>query len=263
MFGWRKSRAAGVGNIFAVYDSVGRRLPASMLALPPACSASCAVGVGHIRAATASIKLLPSLLRRGVTRAPLVPNDATGVGHIRAAVARPRPAFADAPGRLLLPVTVGVGHGSCLAIAPSVGRSVAPGLSERLNMLPLSTVHGVGYTAPGDDPDPLTKMRCPTVGRGKHIPSRIEPERGQVAENDSESPRSERWAVLHSHPLGFHFANHAGELSPEPRALAIESGAATGNADVLARESARNAVSNASPRASVKAEHVIPYRERR
>jgi hypothetical protein len=130
-------------------------------------------------------------------------------------------------------------------------------------MLPLSTVHGVWNTATGNDPDPLTQMRGAAVGRGKHVPASIKPERGQVAENDSESSRSERWAVLHSHPLGSHFANHAGELSPEPGSLAVDAGAGAGDADVLAREAARNAVSNASPRSAVKGAHVIPYRERR
>lgn len=81
-------------------------------------------------------------------------------------MARPVPDFFDAPGRLLFPVTVGVGHRLCLAIAPSVGRSAAPALSDRLNMLPLSTVHGVGNTAPGDDPDSLTQMRGAAVGSG-------------------------------------------------------------------------------------------------
>jgi hypothetical protein len=59
---------------------------------------------------------------------------------------------------------VGVGHKPCRAIAPSVGRSAALALADWLNMLPLSTMHGVWNMTPGEDPDSLTKMRGAAVG---------------------------------------------------------------------------------------------------
>jgi hypothetical protein len=92
---------------------------------------------------------------------------------------------------------------------------------------------------------------------------RIVPHRGQVSENDSEPPRSESWGVFHEDVSGHHFANDAGELSPESGALAINSRSAAGEADVLAREAARYHVNNASPWSSVKGSHVIPNGERR
>jgi hypothetical protein len=96
-----------------------------------------------------------------------------------------------------------------------------------------------------------------------HSPPRIIPHRGQVSENDSESPRSESWGVFHVDVPRHHLANDAGELSPQPGALASESFATAGKADILARESTRYHVNKAAPWSSVKGAHIIPNRERR
>jgi hypothetical protein len=96
-----------------------------------------------------------------------------------------------------------------------------------------------------------------------HSPPRIIPHRGQVSENDSESPRSESWRVFHEHVSGSNFANDAGELSPEPGAFAVQPGPVSCDAGVLARESSRYHVNNAAPWSSVKGADVIPDRERR
>jgi hypothetical protein len=52
-------------------------------------------------------------------------------------------------------------------------------------------------------------------------------------------------------------------VTPHAAALAVDAGAFSGCADVLARKSARNDVNNAAPRSSVKGLNVIPNRERR
>lgn len=74
--------------------------------------------------------------------------------------------------------------------------------------------------------------------RAKHSPFRIEPHRGQVSENGSESARSEHWAVLHEDEAWLYFANDPSELAPKPGALAFNACAFSGGADVLAREAA-------------------------
>jgi hypothetical protein len=72
-------------------------------------------------------------------------------------------------------LAVGVGHRLNLAMAPRVGRSCAPSLSERLKRLPVSRVTGVGKK-----PDSLSEVWRSNVGRSKASPFNIEPEFGQV-----------------------------------------------------------------------------------
>jgi hypothetical protein len=98
--------------------------------------------------------------------------------------------------------------------------------------------------------------------RTEHTPLRIEPHLGQVAENDSESTRSERWRVFHEDVLRSYFTNHAGHFFPEAGAFSCDSFTSSGATDVLARETSRNHVNNASPRSAVKSFDVTPNRER-
>ena len=97
--------------------------------------------------------------------------------------------------------------------------------------------------------------------RAKHSPFRIEPHRGQVSENGSDSARSEHWAVFHEDEARLYFANDPSELAPKAGTVAFDAFAFAGNADVLARESARHHVNTSAPRSSVKGSHVIPDRE--
>jgi hypothetical protein len=99
------------------------------------------------------------------------------------------------------------------------------------------------------------------VGSSQHCPSAVIPERGQVTEDNSESPSNESWTVFHEHVSGSNFANDARHVGPETGTLSSDSCAFSGNTDVLARKSPRHHVNNASPRSSVKGSHVIPYRE--
>jgi hypothetical protein len=146
-----------------------------------------------------------------------------GVAHSFTAVASPVPLFGPAPIRLLLPVTVGVGH----------------------------------------KPEPVAAMGSADVGSSQHAPPTAIPERGQIGEDSPKSSNKQRWAVLHEDEAGSNLAHNARELAPEPGACAADAGTGAGQADVLAGKAARNDVNTASERSAVKGANVIPNREGR
>lgn len=110
----------------------------------------------------------------------------------------------------------------------------------------------------GHNPDAFAQVVGAEVSCGNDIPFRIEPERGQVSENNSKPPRSEHWAVLHEHVAGSNLANDPCHFSPQARAVSSESSTLAGGTDVLTREASRNHVNKAAPRSSVKTAHVRP-----
>jgi len=74
------SRLHGVGNVSALFTAVAK--PSPLRALRPTLLwLPLTVGVGHIRALTASTSVPPSLALLGVTRPALVPSDEVGVGQ--------------------------------------------------------------------------------------------------------------------------------------------------------------------------------------
>jgi hypothetical protein len=93
-------------------------------------------------------------------------------------------------------------------------------------------------------------------------PPRIIPQLGQVSENSSKPARSEHWGVFHERESRSYFANDARHVLPHSASLSINPRATAGAANVLARETSRNHVNNASPRLAVKGCHVIPNGER-
>jgi len=112
-------------------------------------------------------------------------------------------------------------------------------------------------------PKPVALVRRSNIGSSQHCPFAVIPERGQVTEDNSESPSKQSWTVLHKRETGSNLANDARHVGPHPGSFAADARAFSGNADVLAREAARYDVNNASPRPAVKGANVIPYRERR
>jgi hypothetical protein len=97
----------------------------------------------------------------------------------------------------------------------------------------------------------------------QHCPFTVIPERGQITEHSSESASNESWTVFHERIAGSNLANDPRHVRPESRLLAVNSGALSGDADVLAGKAARYHVNNASPYFSSKTPNVIPNRERR
>tara|TARA_Y100001970_G_C14231189_1_gene858749 strand:- start:1759 stop:2142 length:384 start_codon:yes stop_codon:yes gene_type:complete len=91
---------------------------------------------------------------------------------------------------------------------------------------------------------------------------RCEPHRGQVPENGSESPSSERWAVFQQARAGSYFSQDPRDFGPESRLLALDACASPGNADVGAWPACCDHVNTAFPSSSVKGPRVIPDRER-
>jgi hypothetical protein len=108
------------------------------------------------------------------------------------------------------------------------------------------------------DPDAISLVISAGMVRAQNSMLRVEPQRGQVSENGSETSNSEHWGVLHVDVSGSYFANDASELRPESRLLSLDACTLAGCADVLTRESAANNVDCSSPRFPVKGGDVIP-----
>ena len=113
----------------------------------------------------------------------------------------------------------------------------------------------------GKNPDSLSPVRGANIGRSEHAPLRIVPERGQVTEHGPESPSNESWRVFHEAESWSYLANDAGHFSPEPRPRAVDTCPGACDADVLAREAARDDIHESSPRTPVEGGHVIPHWE--
>ena len=105
-------------------------------------------------------------------------------------------------------------------------------------------------------------MGSAAISSGYNSPSTVIPHRGQVSEDCAKSSPNKCRAIFHERETGSYFANDAHKLFPESAPLAFDSRTFSGNADVLARESATNDIHESIPRASVKCSHVIPDGER-
>jgi len=110
----------------------------------------------------------------------------------------------------------------------------------------------------GQNPDPFSQVRSTGVGRRNNSPPCIEPHLGKVAKHSPESSRNESWRVLHEDVTGSNFANDSGHFDPQARSFAVDSCSLSGNANILARESAANDIDDSSPGLSVECPHVVP-----
>jgi hypothetical protein len=113
----------------------------------------------------------------------------------------------------------------------------------------------------GHKPEPVALVWGANLGSSQHCPPAVIPERGQVTLHSSESASNEGWAVFHEAVAGSNLANDPRHVGPHSAAGSVNAGSFSGDADVLAREAARNHVNKSSPRPSVKAAHVRPNRE--
>jgi hypothetical protein len=85
-----------------------------------------------------------------------------------------------------------------------------------------------GVPSPGEDEDALAAVRGSRLGRGETVPLRIEPERGEIMEDDVEAASSEGGDVLDEDVAGLDFVDDAGVLGPEAGAGSADSGLLTG-----------------------------------
>jgi hypothetical protein len=154
-------------------------------------------------------------------------------------------------------VARGVGHvATCVPSCPSIP---SPFQSRATGVIHDSRL---GRSSPRENEHPLATVRRANACRAEHAPFRIEPEGGQVAEYAVEPSNNESAHVLHEDVARSHVANDPSKLSPEPRALAVETSAFAGEADVLAREAASDAIHDATPRSSVEGADVTVDRRR-
>ena len=102
-------------------------------------------------------------------------------------------------------------------------------------------------------------MAGANIGRSKTTPFRIEPERGQVAENVSKPSRNEPWHVFQEDELRSYFAKYSRHVWPEPSLVGLGFSLA-GEADGLTREPGSDAIHFATPRATVEGSKVRPDR---
>jgi hypothetical protein len=110
----------------------------------------------------------------------------------------------------------------------------------------------------GNNEDSKSPSSGTGVGSSEHSPSRIHPQVGQVSENSAKPPRSECWRVFHERPFGLSLANDSGHLGPQSRPFAVDSGAASGDADILTGESTANDIDAASPSTASEGSDVSP-----
>lgn len=125
--------------------------------------ALCLVGVGHVRRPTTVSRFgnWSALCADSGVMVADIALHFRGVGHFVANVASP---FADCESLPLI---------------------FAPFMSDFCGVASVSPL--------GKAPPPLTLMGRTNVGCGQHCPSRIVPARGQVSENNSQSPTNDCW----------------------------------------------------------------------
>lgn len=116
--------------------------------------------------------------------------------------------------------------------------------------------------AEAEDEDALAPLRGADVGRSKATPFRIEPERGQAAENVSESFVAEPWDVLQEHDDGSKVAKMTLDDGPQPSVVGLDA-LRSGETDGLTGEAPKEAIHPAAPWASVEGLEVRPDRSRR
>lgn len=128
----------------------------------------------------------------------------------------------------------------------------------KLTPKPRRPIEAVGV---GKQVHPSPAVGRSDFGAAEHAPLRIEPQAGQISEDDIEASRDKEVRVFHEHDTRSYFANQARHVSPQAGPGASEAGARSGRADILAREAPRDDIHVATKRSSVKGSDVIPDRE--
>lgn len=158
--------------------------------------------------------------------------DDVGVGHFFAAAGNPFLGFS----RSKLPLF-------CASFARGVGqigfrKSRGERPAERSAIAFVLLASGVG-----NNPDPVSPVRGTNGARRYAMPFRIIPDRGQVSEYRVQPSTKQSCHVLQHGPDGSNHANGSNDFPVESRTGAGKSGAETGVADILTRESSRDNIS--------------------
>jgi hypothetical protein len=112
----------------------------------------------------------------------------------------------------VLQFAVGVGHS--FANSPSFIPAFAAFSGARLPVLPHPAFHSLAIGVGTHKPESFAAVRGSNIGSSEHCPSAVIPERGQVTEDNSESPSKQSWAVFHERETGSNFANDPRHVSP-------------------------------------------------
>lgn len=106
-------------------------------------------------------------------------------------------------------------------------------------------------------------MRGTRFLRAEHVPFRVIPEVGQIAENTSEEEsaigRKDAWDVLQQDSFRSHLANDPCHISPD-ESLVGHTESLAGETDGLAGKSRSDEIHRATPRSAVEGSNVIPDR---
>ena len=112
----------------------------------------------------------------------------------------------------------------------------------------------------GQQEESVPRVSGSNIGRSVSTPLRIEPERGKISEDDFEPFRPEGCDVLNDDQSRLYFFDDASKLLPEPASLAGDPLLLSGDGDVLARESAKDAVHHSTKWLSIEGGHIRPDR---
>lgn len=98
------------------------------------------------------------------------------------------------------------------------------------------------------------------VGCAEQIPFRIEPELGQVPENNGQSASGNKGRhILQEHEVWFHFAKDADDIRPDPP-LVFDALAGARRRPRLTGETGRDEIHLATPCMAIEGEQVVPDR---
>ena len=201
--------------------------------------------------------------------------DTLGVIHITASRFKFPPCvdFRSAPG-LRPSWAFGVAHS--LAASAMVGLSVAPADADLL--MRSWPVSGGGHIPPPCEAEPpCAPMAGAHIGRGKSDPFRVPPAVGQFSHDagggaffeiafgfvhSGGGGSSDGADVLQNESCRTAIVGDVEDVEEQARPLAIKPGAASGDADVLAREASNQEIHASAPSCAVEGEQVRPDRRR-
>lgn len=215
------------------------------------------VGAGREerKASTWPGRSLPPL--RCPVNAPL-PSRAVGVAHVDTCVRRfeGRPRVVWSPGPLVPSAAVGV----CQRRTARSTR-VVPGLWVAVAWYIEPDERESAAVAVGQNPEALALVGGASGARRESRPLCIEPAFGKVPEYVSPSSWliKEPCDVLQEHEVGLHFANHPGDVRPEPTGI-FGPEPLTGSAVRLTRESRSDEIHHSTPRSAIEGREIVPNR---